>query len=57
MFILGHQPQEIGWTVAGENTLIIASEHNHGCLLEFDLSRKYTLEELSSKIFPIASIS
>ncbi len=57
LFILGHQPQEIGWTVEGDNAIIIASEHNHGCLLEFDLSRRYTLEELSGKIFPIASIA
>lgn len=57
LFILGHQPQEIGWTAAGDNALIIASEHNHGCLLEFDLGRRYTLEELSGKVFPIASIA
>jgi hypothetical protein len=57
LFILGHQPQEIGWTVAGDNALIIASEHNHGCLLKFDLDRRYTLEELSGKVFPIASIA
>jgi len=57
LLVLGHQPQEIGWTVAGNNTLIIATEHNHGCFLEFELNQRYTLQELSEKIIPIASIA
>jgi hypothetical protein len=57
LFVLGHQPQEIGWTVAGNNALIIATEHNHGCFLEFELNQSYTLQELSEKIIPIASIA
>lgn len=56
LFVLGHQPQEMGWTVVGDNTLIIATEHNHGCFLEFDLSHGYTLQELCDKIVPVASI-
>ncbi|MGH2271882.1 metallophosphoesterase [Anaerohalosphaeraceae bacterium U12dextr] len=56
LFVLGHQPQEIGWGIAGTNTLIIASEHNHGCLLVFDLGRRYTLEQLCNCLVPMASI-
>ena len=56
LFILGHQPQDDGWSKAGANCIIIASEHNHGCLLDFDLSKQYTLDELTACIAPIASI-
>jgi predicted phosphodiesterase len=56
IFILGHQPQEIGWAPVGERTLIIASEHNHGCLLAFDLSRPYLVSELIDALVPLASI-
>ena len=57
IFILGHQPQPQGWTKAGENLIIIASDHNHGCLLPVELSKSYTVEELADSIVPLASIS
>jgi hypothetical protein len=57
IFILGHQPQEIGWAPIGERTLIVASEHNHGCLLTFELSRSYLTSELIEGIVPLASIA
>lgn len=57
IFILGHQPQEKGWTQAGNNLIIIASNHNHGCLLSIDLTKSYTIEQLIDSIVPLASIS
>jgi predicted phosphodiesterase len=57
IFILGHQPQEQGWSRAGENLIIIASNHNHGCLLSTDLAKSYTIEQLIDSIVPLASIS
>jgi hypothetical protein len=57
IFVLGHQPQEKGWKQAGENLLIIASNHNHGCLLPIDLSKSYNIEQLIEAIVPLASIS
>jgi len=57
IFILGHQPQEQGWNQAGDNLLIIASNHNHGCLLSTDLAISYTIEKLIDSIVPLASIS
>jgi len=57
IFILGHQPQEQGWSRAGENLIIIASNHNHGCLLSTDLTKAYTIEQLIDSIVPLASIS
>jgi len=57
IFILGHQPQQQGWSRAGKNLIIIASDHNHGCLLSIDLAKSYTVETLIDSIVPLASIS
>ena len=57
IFILGHQPQQQGWSRAGENLIIIASDHNHGCLLPIDLAKSYTVKTLTDSIVPLASIS
>lgn len=56
VFVLGHQPQEMGWTLTAPNTLIIASEHNFGCLLEFDLDKQYTATDLIDHLIPINTI-
>jgi len=56
IFILGHQPQEQGWRVAGKNLLIIASDHNHGCLLPINLAKSYTMEDLIDSVVPLTSI-
>ncbi len=56
-FILGHQPQQQGWSQAGKNLIILASDHNHGCLLPIDLAKSYTIETLIDLIVPLASIS
>jgi hypothetical protein len=57
VFILGHQPQEKGWNQAGENLIVIASNHNHGCLIPIDLEQSYTVEQLIESIVPLASLS
>ncbi len=56
VFILGHQPQQQGWSQAGRNLIIIASDHNHGCLLSLDLAKSYTVEQLIDSIVPLTSI-
>lgn len=56
VFILGHQPQLGGWAKAGENLIILACDHNHGCLLPVDLSKSYTAAALADLIVPLASI-
>jgi hypothetical protein len=56
IFILGHQPQQQGWSQAGKNLIIIASDHNHGCLLSLDLAKSYAIEELIGLILPLSSI-
>lgn len=57
VFILGHQPQEKGWNRAGENLIIIASNHNHGCVIPISLVQSYTIEQLIDLIVPLASVS
>jgi len=56
IFILGHQSQQQGWSQAGENLIIVTSDHNHGCLLSIDLAKSYTVEQLIEAIVPLASI-
>ncbi len=57
IFVIAHQPQESGWRQAGKNLIIIASDHNHGCLLAADLTKPPTVEMLIKSIVPLASIS
>lgn len=56
IFVLGHQPQEQGWSRAGRNLIILDSSHNHGCLLPIDLAQSYTVEQLMESIVPLASV-
>ncbi len=56
LFVLGHQMQESGWIQAGDNTIIIISEHNHGCFVEIDLAAKYTIDALIKAVRPIAGL-
>ena len=56
-FIVGHQPQEKGWQFVEPNMIILASEHNHGCMITFDLDRRYTVDQLVDCIVPLASIT
>lgn len=56
IFILGHQPQEKGWSQAGKNLIIIASNHNHGYLLPIDLTNTYTIEQIIDALVPMASL-
>jgi len=55
-FVLGHQSQPDGWSIAGENMIIIASDHNHGCLISCKLDKSYTAQELQDKIVALSSI-
>ena len=57
LFVLGHQPQQHGWSQAGNNLVILASDHNHGCLLQIDLSKPYAVAELVNSLIPLASIA
>jgi hypothetical protein len=55
-FMCGHQPQEMGYDVLHERMVILASDHNHGVFLPFDLSRPVTIESLTKAIRPLAGV-
>ena len=57
IFILGHQPQDRGCCRPDDNLFILASDHNHGCILPVDLTESYTPEKLSEAIVPLTSIA
>jgi hypothetical protein len=57
IFILGHQPQPNGWARPEDNLIIFTCDHNHGCLMEIDLTKSYTTDELIDCITPIAAIA
>jgi hypothetical protein len=57
IFILGHQRQETGCCRGGNNLIIIASDHDHGCVLPIDLAKSYTVENLLKLIIPVAAIA
>jgi hypothetical protein len=57
IFIVGHQRQESGYLRAGKNLVILASDHDHGCILLIDLDRPYTIVELLDLIIPLAAIA
>jgi hypothetical protein len=55
-FICGHQPQEDGYDVVHDKLIILASDHNHGVFLPFDLKRKYETADLVRLIRRFAAI-
>jgi len=56
-FICGHQPQETGYDVLHDRMIILASDHNHGVFLPFDLKKPVTIEALTSHIRPFAAVA
>lgn len=57
LFICGHQPQDTGYDVLHDRMVILASDHNHGVFLPFDLSKSATIESLTKNIRPFAGIA
>ncbi len=55
-FVLGHQNQPDGWSRPQKNLIILASEHNFGCLLKTDLASAISTDSLVEHIVSIASI-
>jgi len=49
-FILGHQSQEQGFDTLGESLVILASDHSQGCFLPIDLSRRFSFQDLVSRV-------
>ncbi len=55
-FICGHQPQEMGYDIWHDRLILLASDHNHGVFLPFDLAKPQTVAELARHIRPFAGV-
>ncbi|MBI9015868.1 MAG: hypothetical protein JEZ07_01270 [Phycisphaerae bacterium] len=56
-FVVGHQPQVHGCCKLQKGLIVIASDHNHGCFLEFQLDFDYKADDLFALVKPLASIA
>ena len=56
LFVMGHQPAEMGYETEGQSMLILASDHDHGCVLPIDLASDYDMEALIGQITPLAAV-
>lgn len=57
VFVMGHQPADMGHEIEGDTMLILASNHTHGVALPIDLARTYTRDELVDELMPLAAIT
>ena len=57
LFVCGHQPEETGYEVVHERMLVLASDHNRGMILPFDLRKRHTMRDLVRLMRPLASIA
>lgn len=57
LFIIGHQPQEMGFAVLYDKLIILASDHNHGSFLPFDLAKRHSAEELIRNIRKFVAVA
>ncbi len=57
VFLTGHQPQEQGYAFVFDRLIILASNHNHGTFLPFDLSKRHTPEQLVANIRKFVEIA
>jgi hypothetical protein len=56
VFVMGHQPAEMGYETEADTILILASDHDHGVALPIDLARSYNRDELIGELIPLASV-
>jgi hypothetical protein len=56
VFVMGHQPAEMGFYTEGDSMLVLASDHEHGVALPIDLSHTYGRDDLVDRIVPLASV-
>jgi hypothetical protein len=56
LIVTGHQPQDFGYAVNGDQHLIIASDHNQGVFLPLELSATYTVNDLVERLQKFVAI-
>jgi len=56
VFVMGHQPAEMGYEEEGESMLVINSDHDHGMALPIELGERYTRDELVERLVPLNGV-
>lgn len=57
LFVMGHQPAEMGYQIETRSMLVLASDHSHGVALPIHTSRAYDLDRLIESMVPLASVA
>ncbi len=57
LFVLGHQPVDMGYDTVGSRILLVNSDTDHGVALPIDLTRRYSLDQLCDRVLPLAAIT
>ncbi len=57
LFVMGHQPAEMGYELEGETMIVLASDHEHGVALPIDLTRSWNRDDLIENALPLASVT
>ena len=57
LFLMGHQPAEMGCEAQGDTMLILASDHERGVALPIHLGRDYTRDELEEEAVLLAGVT
>ncbi|MCC7407689.1 MAG: metallophosphoesterase [Phycisphaeraceae bacterium] len=56
LFLMGHQPADMGYELQGDSMIVLASDHTHGVALPLDLTTRYTLDDLVGQLIPLAGV-
>ena len=56
ILITGHQPQDMGYGVNGDQHLIIASDHNQGVVLKVNLAETYDVQGLVRRLMKFVAM-
>lgn len=57
IFVMGHQPAEMGYIIETRSMLVLASDHAHGMVLPVNTSSRYDMDQLIESLVPLASVS
>jgi hypothetical protein len=55
-FVIGHQPQEMGYSVQHDRMIILSTDNDHGAFLPVDCGRQYDMEKLLSRVMFCAGV-
>lgn len=55
-FILGHRHTAAGWELIAPRAMTLASDHDHGCVIEFSSDATLTAETVGGFVRPVASL-